>query len=105
MSNEASVSPATIESRADGSHALAGSLTFDTAASAVGLMPVKPGDRDCSIDLSAVGPIDSAGLAVLIEWLAESARLGCRLQFSHVPQRLGQLAEIAGVGKHFEKNS
>lgn len=96
--------PAVLETRADGVHALTGSLTFETAATAVELSPLKSGDRDCTVDLSGVGAIDSAGLAVLVEWLAQAARINCDLRFSDVPGRLGQLAEIAGVGKHFAKN-
>lgn len=101
--NEKTVA-ATLESQNDGTHVLVGSLTFETAAKAVDLSPLKSGDRNCTVDLSGVGAIDSAGLAVLIEWLAQAARFDCDLRFSHVPNRLGQLAEIAGVGKHFENN-
>jgi phospholipid transport system transporter-binding protein len=84
----------------DGRMALAGSLTFATARSALDL-----GERTISagrgealeVDCAGVTAADSAGLAVLLEWLRAAKIAGRRLRFSHLPPGLVALARISEV--------
>ena len=49
------------------------------------------------IDLAAVTHTDSAGLALLVEWLREASRRGARLQFLNMPEQMLSLASAANV--------
>ena len=40
---------------------------------------------------------DSAGLALLIEWLKQAARSGKTVRFTHVPGQLRALAQISEI--------
>lgn len=53
-----------------------------------------------TIDLSKVNSSDSAGLALLVEWIKLSKRDFIQLKFNHIPRQLLTLARLSG----FEKN-
>ena len=59
-----------------------GALTFATARSArkQGLAALRSAGRELTIDCSTISQTDSAGLAVLLDWLAEARRLGNSLR-------------------------
>ncbi|MFZ4502506.1 MAG: STAS domain-containing protein [Methylovulum sp.] len=50
-----------------------------------------------TVDLSRIETIDSAGLALMIEWIkyARSQRLA--LNFKHIPQQMHNLAKLSGL--------
>lgn len=81
--------PARLEAR--------GELGFDTAAEALrtGLTLLGPGNW--VVDLSGVTSADSAGLAVLIEWLAAVNERGGTLRFDSVPGQLVAIARISDL--------
>ena len=77
-----------------------GALTFATArrALASGIDAFKsssPGALD--VEFSGVDASDSAGLAVLIEWLAWARRNGRELRYSNVPDAILAIARISEV--------
>ena len=77
-----------------------GVLTFVTARRAydAGLRALrKNGAPRLLIDLSGVTESDSAGLAVLIEWLAVGTRAGRDVRFANLPEGIRAVAEIGGV--------
>jgi phospholipid transport system transporter-binding protein len=49
------------------------------------------------VDLTGVTESDSAGLAVLIEWLVASERAGRKLRFSNLPDGIRAAAQISEV--------
>ena len=49
------------------------------------------------IDLSSVSKSNSAGLALMIEWLAHARRLDHNVTFHHIPDGLCQLAGVCQV--------
>lgn len=51
------------------------------------------------LDLSGVSTIDSAGLALLIEWISRARRGKCNLVFRNVPAQAMALARISDVAK------
>ncbi len=59
--------------------------------------------KDISIDLSQVSCTDSAGLALMIEWLKYSRTKRTQLKFKNIPKQLLALAQLSGFDKtnHF----
>lgn len=49
------------------------------------------------LDLSRVGRTDSAGLALLVEWLRQARRLHKNMHFRAIPEQLLAIAEASGV--------
>lgn len=86
--------------RADGAGRLraSGQLSLESAIGALeaGLASL-PTAGQCVIDLREVSDVDSAGLAVLIEWLAQARARGAHLEFSNLPPPLRSLAKLSGV--------
>ena len=81
-------------------YSVSGALTFATArrALASGIeafssAPAGPIEVDCA----EVGASDSAGLAVLIEWLAWARRNRRELNYSRVPEAICAIARISEV--------
>ena len=53
---------------------------------------------DClTIDFKNVNEIDSSGVALLLHWRREAAKLGKSLRYIHLPENLAALAELYGV--------
>lgn len=50
---------------------------------------------EASIEFAGVTRVDSAGLALVVEWLRWSAAGGRRLSFANVPEKLVALARIS----------
>ncbi len=89
----------------DGTVRVSGPLTFETveevrkaARAAMG----RDGWRGEAItfDLGAVGPVDSAGLALLVEWRRTAHRRGGRIHFRGTPPALRAIAGLCGVERH-----
>ncbi len=53
--------------------------------------------NNVTIDLAKVSSSDSAGLAVLIEWIKQSKHAGFKLLFKNIPHQLLTLAMLSGV--------
>jgi phospholipid transport system transporter-binding protein len=84
----------------DGHYSAGGALTFATAsrARALGAQLLKGvAGAPLEIDCAGVTAADSAGLAVLIDWLGMAKRAGARLRYSHLPAGLNALASISDV--------
>ena len=88
----------TLEVQTGGRAALSGPLNFDTVAALLdeGNRVIGSGQVTV-IDLSAVTASDSAGLALMIEWLSVARELGKALRFEHIPLQLQQLARLSEV--------
>lgn len=50
-----------------------------------------------AVDLSGVGQVDSAGVALLLEWARLADRRGLQLTYRHVPERALALARIGNA--------
>ena len=98
-----------------------GSLTFPTARRAyeAGLRVIRDGADAASaragagsasatsasplqIDCAGVTESDSAGLAVLIEWLAAAGRAGRHVRYSNLPEGIRATAAISDVATFLE---
>ena len=82
----------------DGRLAASGPLDFATAAAALraglGLMT---GNRAWTIDLSGVTAGDSAGLAVLVEWMSAARARGASVRYASVPAQIVANARISDL--------
>jgi phospholipid transport system transporter-binding protein len=75
-----------------------GSLHFTTVSAllSAGVAAIEGGRADV-IDLAEVKASDSAGLALLIEWLSVAKSAGRTLRFENIPSQLQQLARLSEV--------
>lgn len=75
-----------------------GVLDFDTARDVLDSVAKHIADNaTLDIDLSGVTQTNSAGLALLIEWLATARRTDHSVTFHHIPDGLRQLAGVCQV--------
>ena len=88
------------------SYRVQGAMTFDSVTDLWQQSDdIFSSDGVFQIDLAAVTHTDSAGLALLVEWLREASRRGARLEFLNMPEQMISLASAANVepllvGKH-----
>lgn len=83
-----------------------GALTFANARSArsEGLHALRTStSRDLEIDCAGIEHSDSAGLAVLLDWMAIMKGDGRPLCFAHLPAALLAVARISGVDEMLQK--
>lgn len=59
--------------------------------------------KEISIDLSRVSNTDSAGLALMIEWIRYSRHNRTQIAFKNIPEQLLNLAKLSGFDQsgHF----
>jgi len=94
MSSESLV---TITQDGDVCH-VAGVLDFDSARGALDqLRPKIETASNLTIDLNGVTDSNSAGLALMIEWLAIGRAAGHQVSFANIPDGLKQLAGVCQV--------
>jgi phospholipid transport system transporter-binding protein len=82
-----------------GEHArVSGLLEFATVAALLplGSAAIREG-RAAVIDLARVAGSDSAGLALLIEWLSVAREAGRSLRYENIPSQIHQLADLSDV--------
>jgi phospholipid transport system transporter-binding protein len=82
-----------------GVYRLEDALTFATAPilRQPGLDLIAAATGDVQFDLECVPLTDSAGLALLIDWLAEARSRQRTLRYLKVPEALSQLAKLSDV--------
>jgi phospholipid transport system transporter-binding protein len=90
--------------RGDGRFAMSGHLTFQTVpqyqAKAGALF--EGGAQALTIDMQGVSQADSAGLALMIEWLLQARAAKRRLVFSNIPEQVSDLIRVNGLTPLFE---
>ncbi|HYB33508.1 MAG TPA: STAS domain-containing protein [Steroidobacteraceae bacterium] len=84
---------------ADGHYAAEGALTFATARRAreLGARLWAGNGAALEVDCRGVTTCDSAGLAVLLDWLGAARRRGRALHYTNLPPGLTALARISEV--------
>jgi phospholipid transport system transporter-binding protein len=75
-----------------------GAMSYASAAQALpaGLALI-PHGSECTIDLSKVTEADSAGLAVLVEWLATARVRNTRIHYEGIPAQILAVARISDL--------
>lgn len=88
-----------LQRRADNEWALYGELSFKTVPTIIGeLNGLLSGESPQVIDLSGVTRIDSAGVALLLDWVRAAKNCNVSVRFRNVPPQMLALAKVAGVG-------
>jgi phospholipid transport system transporter-binding protein len=82
---------------ADGRWVLAGPLTINNVAGVLAASVGVPLPSTGRVDLKGVDPVDSAGVAILLEWKRRALAEGMKLAFENVPPTMASLAELYGV--------
>lgn len=91
-----SVATITLTPLVEGNYLLEGNLTFKTIGKhTVGILNFTQAKASLHIDLQRVGKIDSAGLALLIEWIKISRAQNKILRFDNIPTSLSALAKLS----------
>jgi phospholipid transport system transporter-binding protein len=85
---------------ASGRIAVRGALTFETACRAheAGLRAIEAATApEIEVECAQVDEIDSAGLAVMLDWLAVAREQNRSVRFIHVPDTLLAVARISEI--------
>jgi phospholipid transport system transporter-binding protein len=92
------VTPASIAATGEDALLVSGDLVFSTVG---GLLeragPMLATARNPVVDLASVVNCDSAGLALLLEWVAVGARAGKRVRFLNLPQAMAGIARLSNA--------
>jgi len=90
----------TLEDRGDGCFAVSGEMTFDTAERILKASEAPFEEHSqLEIDLSGVTVSDSAGLALLLEWVTWANHTVREIRFSGMPERIMAIARTTEVDK------
>lgn len=90
--------------KAPGQYTVSGDLTFATInQKTVNLCAIPAGTSQICIDLAEVNKTDSAGLALMIEWIRIYQQKQIDISFKHIPEQLLALAKLSGLdeNEHF----
>jgi len=89
---------ATFTRRDTRSYGVRGAMTFESVTDLWRQsVEIFPDEAVFQIDLTQVSHTDSAGLALLVEWLREGARRGARIELLNPPAQMLVLAGAANV--------
>ena len=99
MPSQAKVS---VDSAAHGTNAVrlivSGALVFDTVQTLRdSSFPLLSQSSDLIFDLAHVTRTDSAGLALLIFWMRETAYRNTSIKFENIPTQLADIAHLCGL--------
>lgn len=83
----------------NGGFQVKGALTFATVPALVELINTKntSGESAVVVDLSGVTHSDSAGLALLLQWLGNAQQTGGDLKFVNIPDQVKRFININGL--------
>lgn len=89
-----------ISAQEGGAYRIAGDLTFTTVSRFLAeTQPLfRQAEGSLVFDLAGVSRADSAGLALLIEWLRHARAADTSLSFQHIPEQLLNMASASALG-------
>lgn len=94
---------AALEALGPGRFRLSGDLVFENAARLLADGQAAFGaESPVEVDLSQVGRVDSAGLALLVEWSVAARGDGRAIRFRNAPPMLGALAGISDLSNFLD---
>lgn len=90
--------PSSLEVVSEGCVKLHGELTFNTIMSLlIQAEQVLQAYSPTTFDLSAVTQSDSAGLALLVEWLRKARQKGQTIIFKNIPAQLASIMKVCDL--------
>ena len=102
----APIRDATLETRGDGRFALSGDLVFENAARVLEAGDAAFGGKPAiEVDLAAVGRVDSAGLALLLEWAVAARAAGGAVRYRNIPSGAAALAGISDISELLDETA
>lgn len=87
-----------VDRRSDGRYAVSGELTFATVPAV--LRETRGWFTEggaIAVDLAGVSRADSAGLALLLEWLRSAKQRSARVVFEHMPAQIHAIARLTAL--------
>lgn len=89
--------------RDKGAFALSGRMTFQTVPQFLAHTDewLQDGSKTVTIDLQGVTLADSAGLALLLEWLQRARAAGREMVFANIPDQVRDLIRVSGLTQVF----
>ena len=83
-----------------GTVSIVGTLSFDNVTSLLDeSMSMFDGKSVLKFDLQAVDKSDSAGLALLIEWMSLATKKGQSVSFVNLPKQMLDIASVSGLNE------
>lgn len=83
--------------RDPGRYTLSGTLDFASVAELLAGDPPWADTGDIHLDLGAISQSNSAGLALLLEWLKKARQKGRQIKYHNVPRQVRVIARAYGV--------
>lgn len=85
--------------QSDGTFALRGDLTFAHVPGLVSRSSawLSDGRENITIDMASVTRVDSAGLALMLEWMKQARQAGMQMHFDNIPSHLSDLIRVSGL--------
>jgi phospholipid transport system transporter-binding protein len=89
--------------RDHGVFTLSGRMTFQTVPQFLAHTDewLRDGSKTVTIDLQGVTLADSAGLALLLEWLQRARAEGREMVFANIPDQVRDLIRVSGLTQVF----
>jgi phospholipid transport system transporter-binding protein len=83
----------------DGGFSISGEMSFATVNRLLALSSAVSFNANplFSIDLGRVSRADSAGLALLVEWMARARRSNAEIRFLNMPKQMRDMARVTEV--------
>lgn len=94
------MSKLTIINEEAGRFAVEGELTFSAMdKKTVSSFAFLAAGKQITLDFGKVGNADSAGLALMLEWIKQARSKRVQLRFRNIPDQLLNLAKLSGLDK------
>jgi phospholipid transport system transporter-binding protein len=91
---------------ADGDWKLSGELSFDTVTGLRNQFRAEfKSDVPATIDLGSVTRVDSAGVALMVDWLRFAKTHNQSIRFRNIPEQMVSIADLCDVTELFTNNS
>ena len=83
-----------------GTVSIVGTLSFENVTSLLDESArVFDGESKLQFDLQAVDKSDSAGLALLVEWMSLATKKGQSVSFVNLPKQMLDIASVSGLNE------
>ncbi len=90
---------ATIELQENGVLKVSGELTFSSVSSLLAeSLEYFSSQNVLQVDLAGVTHSDTAGVALLIEWMRMAKQRDAQLSFSNIPEQMWAIIEVSDLG-------
>jgi len=80
-----------------GRQTLSGALSFETVPDIYHASLAWFGEKSLTVDFAQVSKADSAGLALMTEWLRMAREKNCRIEFLNIPEQVQELIRVSGL--------